>query len=403
METVYIYDALRTPRGRGKPNGSLHTVKPITLAAEVFKQLIKRNNIDSSAIEDICMGCVSPVAEQGGNIAKAAAMYAGLSETVPALSLNRFCSSGLDAINLSYSMIAAGGIEMAIAGGVESMSRVPIGSDGGAWSIDPELGKKTAFVPQGISADLIASLYGYTRNDVDEFALDSQKKAANAWKNNYFSKSIIKINDAQGSSLLDHDEHMRPETSKEDLQKLRPAFKIMGEDYGFDAVALSKYPQVERIEHVHHAGNSSGIVDGAAGVLLANKAKGDELGLRPRAKILGFAVTSTEPTIMLTGPAPVSLKLLKKLNLSVDDIDLFEINEAFAAVVLHAVKEMKVPMEKVNVNGGAIALGHPLGATGAILVGTALDELERRNQKRALITLCVGGGMGVATVIERVL
>ncbi len=402
MTEAYVYDAVRTPRGRGKRDGALHSTRPIVLAKTVLQSIADRNRLDTSLIEDVIFGCVTPVGEQGGCIAKAAASYAGYSENVAGVTLNRFCSSGLEAVNQAAAYIKATEIDFIVAGGVESMSRIPIGSDGGAWAIDPEVATLTHFVPQGISADLIATLDGISRRDCDEFAVRSQKLAAKAWKENRFSRSVVSVLREDGSVLIDKDEHLRPGTTVEDLSALKPSFKDLGEKYGFDAVAIQKYPQIEAINHVHHAGNSSGVVDGASAVLLGSDSAGKKAGLKPRAKIRSFAVTSTEPTIMLTGPAPATKKALKRAGLKLRDIDLFEVNEAFASVVFHFADQLKVDMDRINVNGGAIAFGHPLGATGAMLLGTLLDELERRDLSLGLVTLCVGGGMGVATVIERV-
>jgi acetyl-CoA C-acetyltransferase len=377
-------------------------VRPVELARVVLDAIRKRNKLDTSRIDDVVLGCVSQVSEQGGCIAKAAAMYAGFDDSVAGHTLNRFCGSGLEAINQAASAIHSGYFDLAIAGGVESMSRIPIMSDGGAWMIDPQVAVQTGFVPQGISADLIATLKGYTRETVDQFAVESQKRATRAWEEARFKKSIIPVLDINGHTLLDRDEQIRPETTVKSLAELKPSFIEMGEKFGFDAVAIDKYPTVARIKHIHHAGNSSGIVDGAAVVLLGNQAIGKELGLKARAKIKAFAVTSTEPTIMLVGPAPSARKALKKAGMNFSDIDIFEVNEAFAAVVLNFMEETGVDSTKVNPNGGAIAMGHPLGATGAMILGTALDELERTNKSTALITLCIGGGMGIATIIERV-
>lgn len=399
---VYLYDAVRTPRGKGKRDGSLHQTRPIELLKTVFLGLKDRNNLDTKNVDDCMMGCVTPVGEQGGNICKAGLLYAGYAESVPGYTLNRFCSSGLDAINQGACSILGGVTDLVIAGGVESMSRNPIGSDGGAWSFDPDVAFTNTFVPQGISADLIATLKNYSRNDVDSFAVNSQKKAAMAQKEGRFKKSVLPVKDLNGKVLLAEDEYLRPGTTVEGLTQLKPSFQKMGENFGYDSMALRKYPHLERISHVHHAGNSSGIVDGAGAVLLGNAEAGKKIGLKPRAKIRSMAVVSTEPTVMLTGPMPATELALKKANLKLSDIDLFEVNEAFASVVLNFIETLKVPEEKINVNGGAIALGHPLGATGAMLMGTLLDELERANKNLGLVTLCVGGGMGVATIIERI-
>ncbi|MAA63171.1 MAG: acetyl-CoA acetyltransferase [Alteromonadaceae bacterium] len=397
---AYIFDAVRTPRGRGKKDGSLHSVKPISLLTTVLKALQTRNNLDTSQVDDIVMGCVTAVGDQGADIAKTAALAADWDEVVAGVTLNRFCASGLEAVNLAAMKVRSGWEDLVVAGGVESMSRVPMGSDGGAWATDPATNLHTGFMPQGIGADLIATLEGFSRADVDQFAANSQRKAGAAWDNGYFAKSIVPVTDQNGVVILDRDEHVRPETTAESLGKLNPSFQMIG-DMGFDSVAREKYHAVERINHVHHAGNSSGMVDGATAMLIGSKAKGEALGLTPRARIIATAVTSTDPTIMLTGPAPAARKALAKAGLSVDDIDLFEVNEAFASVVMRFQKELNVPDDKVNVNGGAIAMGHPLGATGAMILGTLLDELERREQRYGLATLCVGGGMGIATIIER--
>ena len=398
---AYIFDAVRTPRGRGKKDGSLHSVKPITLLTTVLKALEERNRLDTSQVDDVVMGCVTAVGDQGADIAKTAALAADWDEKVAGVTLNRFCASGLEAVNLAAMKVRSGWEDMVVAGGVEAMSRVPMGSDGGAWATDPEPNLHTGFMPQGIGADLIATLEGFSREDVDGFAVKSQQKAANAWEKGYFAKSIVPVTDQNGVVILDRDEHVRGNTTVESLAGLKPSFQMMGE-MGFDGVAREKYHYVEKINHVHHAGNSSGIVDGATAMLIGSEAKGKELGLKPRARIVATAVTSTDPTIMLTGPAPAARKALEKAGMTVDQIDLFEVNEAFASVVMRFQKELSVPDEKVNVNGGAIAMGHPLGATGAIILGTLLDELERRELRYGLATLCVGGGMGIATIIERV-
>ena len=399
---AYIYDAIRTPRGRGKANGSLHDVRPLDLLKTLFDALRLRHDLDTSQVDDVLLGCVTPVKEQGGNIARTAPLYAGWDLDLPGAQLNRFCASGLEAVNLAAMKVRSGWEELVVAGGIESMSRVPMGSDGGAMWDDYEVMGQLDIVPQGISADLIASLEGFSRADVDGYALRSQQRAAIAQQNGHFS-SIVSVRAADGRVLLDCDEHARPDATLEGLGALKPAFVNLGA-MGFDAVALRKYPQLTQIDHVHTAGNSSGIVDGAALVLVGSKEKGAALGLRPRARIVSAALLGDEPTIMLTAPAPTSQRALKKAGMTVDDIDLFEINEAFASVVLKFIREMGLPdgPERVNVNGGAIALGHPLGATGAMLLGTALDELERRDLSTALITLCAGGGMGIATIIERV-
>lgn len=399
---AYIYDAVRTPRGRGKKGkGKLYEVKPVDLLVTLFDALKERNNLDTSKVEDVVLGCVTPVSDQGGNIAKLAPQYAGWDISVPGFQLNRFCASGLEACNLAAMKVRSGWQHLIVAGGVESMSRVPMGSDGGPWMLDMDVNAKTEFVPQGISADLIATIEGFTREDCDKYAIRSQDLAEHAWKNGYFKKSVIPVKDKNGLTILDFDEHMRPGTKVSDLSGLNPSFENMGQ-MGFDAVALQKYPHLEKINHVHHAGNSSGIVDGAALVLIGSKEIGEQLGLKPRAKIVTAAVTSTEPTIMLTGPGPASKLALKQAGMNINDIDLVEMNEAFASAVLRLQRDLDVPDEKLNVNGGAIAMGHPLGATGAMILGTMVDELERADKNTALVTLCVGGGMGVSTIIERV-
>jgi acetyl-CoA C-acetyltransferase len=398
---AFLYDAIRTPRGRGK-RGSLHGTKPISLVVGLIDELTKRNPaLDTDRIDDLVLGVVSPVGDQGADIAKAAALAAHLPDPVGGVQLNRFCASGLEAVNVAAQKVRSGWDSLVIAGGVESMSRVPLGSDGGAWAMDPETNYDTYFIPQGVSADLIATVEGYSREDVDRYALTSQERAAKAWTNGYFTKSIVPVVDRNGVTLLDRDEHMRPDSTLAGLGELRPSFAAVGEAGGFDAVALQKYHWVEKINHVHTPGNSSGIVDGASLVLVGSEQVGADLGLTPRARIVATATSGADPTIMRTGPAPASRKVLATAGLTVDDIDLFEMNEAFAAVVLRYAKDMGIPSEKLNVNGGAIAMGHPLGATGAMLVGTMVDELERRDARRALVVLCIGGGMGVATIIER--
>jgi len=400
---AFIYEAIRTPRGRGKQNGSLHGVKPISLVVGLIGELRARfPDLDPAAIDDIVLGVVSPVGDQGSVIARTAAVAAGLPDTVAGVQLDRFCASGLEAVNTAAEKVRSGWNQLMIAGGVESMSRVPMGSDGGAWFNDPETNYDSYFVPQGISADLIATIEGFSREDVDTYAVESQKRAAAAWSAGYFAKSVVPVRDRNGVIILDHDEHMRPESTVEGLAKLGPSFAGIGEMGGFDAVALQKYHWVEKINHVHTAANSSGIVDGASLVLIGNEAAGNAAGLTPRARIVSAAVTGAEPTIMLTGPTPAAKKALALAGLTPDDIDLWELNEAFAAVVLKFMKDLDIPHEKINVNGGSIAMGHPLGATGAMITGTMVDELERRGARRALITLCIGGGMGVATIIERV-
>ena len=402
MSEAFIYDAVRTPRGKNR-DGALHSVKPIDLVTGLIDAVRERNpGLDDSAIDDLVLGVVSPVGEQGGDIARTAALVAGLDESVAGVQVNRFCASGLEAVNLAAQKVGSGFENLVLAGGVESMSRVPLGSDGGAWAQDPTTNFDTYFVPQGIGADLIATTEGFTRGDVDTFAAESQKRAASAWENGYFEKSIVPVKDINGITLLDRDEHMRPGSTVEALSKLNPAFSKLAAQAGFDEVALQKYHWIEAIDHVHTAANSSGIVDGASLVILGDAEVGQRMGMKPRARIVSTAVTGSEPTIMLTGPTPATRKALDKAGLTVDDIDLFELNEAFAAVVLKWMRDLSIPHEKVNVNGGAIAMGHPLGATGAMILGTVLDELERRDLKRGLVTLCIGGGMGIATIIERV-
>jgi acetyl-CoA acetyltransferase family protein len=399
---AYVYDAVRTPRGRGRDTGALHGVKPISLVVGLIDALRERNpGLDVERLEDLLLGIVTPVGEQGGDLARAAALLAGLPDQVGGVQLNRFCASGLEAVNSAAARIRSGWEHLLLAGGVESMSRVPMGSDGAAWATDPETALATSFVPQGVSADLIATLEGFTRDDVDGYALRSQERAAKAWAGGHFARSVVPVRDATGLDILTVDEHPRPETTREALARLTPSFATMGEAAGFDAVALQKFHWLEAIEHVHHAGNSSGIVDGAALVLVGSAQVGRDLGLTPRARIVSAAVSGADPTLMLTGPIPATRKALAVAGLTLDDIDLFEINEAFAAVVLKYIRDLELDPDRVNVNGGAIALGHPLGATGAMLLGTALDELERRDLRRAVVTLCIGGGMGVATVLER--
>ncbi|WP_327179664.1 acetyl-CoA C-acetyltransferase [Streptomyces sp. NBC_01335] len=399
---AYVYDAIRTPRGRGKANGALHGTKPIDLVVGLIHETLRRfPGLDPAAIDDIVLGVVSPVGDQGADIARTAALLAGLPETVAGVQENRFCASGLEAVNMAAMKVRSGWEDLVLAGGVESMSRVPMGSDGGAWALDPRTSHDTGFVPQGIGADLIATLEGFTRHDVDSYAALSQERAAAAWKDGRFDRSVVPVRDRNGLPVLDRDEHLRPGTTADSLAALKPSFATVGDLGGFDAVALQKYHRVERIDHVHHAGNSSGIVDGAALVAVGGKEAGERHGLTPRARIVSAAVSGAEPTIMLTGPAPASRKALAKAGLTIEDIDLVEINEAFAAVVLRYVKDMGLSLDKVNVNGGAIALGHPLGATGAMILGTLVDELERRDLRYGLATLCVGGGMGIATVVER--
>ncbi|MBN9462245.1 MAG: acetyl-CoA C-acetyltransferase [Burkholderiales bacterium] len=401
MPEAFVFDAIRTPRGRGKSSGSLHEVKPVKLLTHLMHTLQQRHDLDTSQVEDVVIGCVTPIGDQGAVIAKTAALAAGWDLVVAGMQVNRFCASGLEAVNLAAQKVRSGWEDLVVAGGVESMSRVPMGSDGGAWALDPETNLATGFVPQGIGADLIATLDGLSREQVDEFGVHSHHKAAAAQRAGRFERSIVPVRDDLGLAILERDETIRPDTTVEGLGQLKPSFAQIGA-MGYDAVALRKYPQVARIEHVHHAGNSSGIVDGAALVLVGSEATGKRLGLTPRARIVSAALTGTDPTIMLTGPMPATRKALHKAGLGIGDIDLFEVNEAFAAVVMRFMQEMDVPEEKVNVNGGAIAMGHPLGATGAMLLGTLIDELERRRLRRGLVTLCVGGGMGIATIVERV-
>ncbi|MGE0542160.1 MAG: acetyl-CoA C-acetyltransferase [Dehalococcoidia bacterium] len=399
VETL-IYDAIRTPRGKGKSSGSLHEVKPIRLVAGLLDALQRRNDLDTTRVDDLVMGCVSPLNDQGSVLPRIALLTTSWSQRVAGMQVSRFCASGLEAVNLAAMKVASGWEDLVVAGGVESMSRVPMGSDGGAWSDDPETHFKSGYVPQGVGADLIATLNGFTREDVDAYAVRSQQRAAVASSSGYFARSLIPVHDVNGAVVLDRDEFIRADTALSGLAKLKPAFKPVGES-GYEAVVKLRYPMVESINYVHTAGNSSGIVDGAALVLIGSQAVGKELGLTARARIVATAVVGSEPTIMLTGPAPAARKVLARAGLRVEDIDLFELNEAFASVVLHFQKELAIPDEKINVNGGAIALGHPLGATGAMILGTCLDELERRHLRYGLVTLCVGGGMGIATIIER--
>nr|WP_298141897.1 acetyl-CoA C-acetyltransferase [uncultured Pseudomonas sp.] len=401
MTEAFIFDALRTPRGKGKKDGALYSVKPVDLVAGLLRALQARNDLNTSQVDDIVLGCVTPLGDQGADIAKTAAMVADWDVSVSGVQLNRFCASGLEAVNLGAMKVRSGFEDLVVVGGVESMSRVPMGSDGGAWVMDPATNMHSHFTPQGIGADLIATLEGFSRADVDAFALRSQQKAARASADGSFAKSLIPVTDQNGIVLLDHDEFIRGDSTLEGLGKLKPSFEMMGQ-MGFDSTALRVYSYVERIEHVHTPGNSSGIVDGAALMLIGSAAKGKELGLKPRARIVATAVTGTDPTIMLTGPAPATRKALAKAGLDIADIDLFEVNEAFASVVMKFMKDMGVPEDKVNVNGGSIAMGHPLGATGCAILGTLLDELEKRQLRYGLATLCVGGGMGIATIIERI-
>ena len=399
MTEAYVYDAIRTPRGKGKKDGSLYEVKPVNLLAGLLTELQKRNGFDTAAVDDVVMGIVSPVGDQGSVLPKVAALKAGWDVRCAGLQINRFCASGLEAVNLAAQKVRSGWEDLVVAGGVESMSRVPIGSDGGAWAMDPETNSATAFVPQGIGADLIATLEGFSRQDVDRFALTSQQRASAAQSAGFFERSVVPVRDALGLVILAQDEFIKPHSTLDGLASLKPAFEQMG-SMGFDQVALTRYPQVERIHHVHHAGNSSGIVDGATALLIGSEAAGRSHGLTPRARIVAVALSGADPTIMLTGPMPATRKALAKAGLTVDQIDLFEVNEAFAAVVMRFMKEMQVPHDKVNVNGGAIAMGHPLGATGAMILGTLIDELHRRQLRYGLATLCVGGGMGIATIVE---
>ena len=398
---AYVFDAIRTPRGKGKKDGSLHEVKPVSLLAGVLTELQRRNDFDTAQVDDVVMGVVSPVGEQGSDIAKVAALKAGWDYTCAGVQINRFCASGLEAVNLAAQKVRSGWEDLVVAGGVESMSRVPLGSDGGAWAQDPQTNLDTDFVPQGIGADLIATLYGFSREDVDAFALESQKRASRAREGGYFAGSIVPVKDFLDQTILDQDEFIRPHTTLEGLASLKPAFEQMG-GMGFDQVAMQRYPQVARIHHVHHAGNSSGIVDGAAAILIGSEAAGKTHGFTPRARIVATALSGADPTIMLTGPMPAVRKALAKAGMTVDQIDLFEINEAFAAVALRFMQDLKIPHDKVNVNGGAIAMGHPLGATGAMILNTVIDELHRRKLRFGLASLCVGGGMGIATIVERV-
>ncbi|SDK63607.1 acetyl-CoA C-acetyltransferase [Actinopolyspora mzabensis] len=403
MSEAFVYDAIRTPRGRGKKTGALYGTKPISLVVGLVEELRRRHpNLDPEVLDDLVLGVVTPVGDQGGDIAKAAALAAGLPETVSGVQLNRFCASGLEAVNTAAQKVRSGWEDAVLAGGVESMSRVPMGTDGGAWAMDPETNLETSFVPQGIGADLIATLEGFDRDAVDAFAAESQTRAAKAWADGRFSESVVGVSDRNGMTVLERDEHVRPNTTVEGLSGLEPSFAGIGEMGGFDAVAQQKYHWVEKINHVHTPGNSSGIVDGAALTLIGGERFGERSGMRPRARIVSAALSGADPTIMLTGPGPAVRKALGKAELDISDIDLVEINEAFAAVPLKFMKDFGVPHEKVNVNGGAIAMGHPLGATGAMILGTLVDELERRGQRYGLATLCIGGGMGIATIVERV-
>jgi acetyl-CoA C-acetyltransferase len=401
MAEAFIYDAVRTPRGKGKSSGSLHEITSLQLATQALKAIKERNNLDTSKVDDVILGCVTPIGEQGSDIARIAVLNADYSETTAGLQVDRFCASGLEACNIAAAKVMTGEADMAIGGGIEAMSRVPMGSNGGAWASNPEIAMKSYFAPQGIGADLIATKYGFSRDDVDAYAVESQKRAAKAWAEGRFKKSVIPVKDQLGVTILAHDETVRGDTTMQTLAALNPSFEQMGQ-MAFDDVVKQRYPEVEKINHVHHAGNSSGIVDGASAVLIGNKVTGDAAGLKPRARIKGFASIGSEPSIMLTGPSLVTEKLLKKLGMGVKDIDLYELNEAFASVVLRMMQALDIPHEKMNVNGGAIAMGHPLGATGGMILGTVLDELERTDKETALVTLCVGAGMGTAMVIERV-
>jgi acetyl-CoA C-acetyltransferase len=402
MTKVFVYDHVRTPRGRGKKDGALHEVPSVRLAAKVLEAVRDRNGLDTSTVDDIIMGCVDPVMDAGAVIPKAAAFEAGYSTRAPGMQISRFCASGLDAVNFGAAKIAQGADDIVIAGGVESMSRVGLGMSGGSWFMDPSVNLPAYFMPQGVSADLIATKYGFSRDDVDAYAVESQKRAAHAWEKGYFEKSVVPVKDQNGLTILDRDEHMRPGTDMQALASLNPSFQMPGEMGGFEAVAIQAHPEIERVNYVHHAGNSSGIVDGAAAVLLGSRAGGEAMGLKPRARIRAFANIGSDPALMLTGPVDVTEKLLKRADMELSDIDLFELNEAFAAVVLRYCQAFDIPHDQINVNGGAIAMGHPLGATGAMILGTVLDELERRDLNTALVTLCIGAGMGTATIIERV-
>jgi acetyl-CoA C-acetyltransferase len=402
MPDAFIYDHVRTPRGRGKADGALHEVTALNLATQALAAVRERNALDPKLVDDVVLGCVDPVGEAGGDIARAAAIAAGYGNGVPGVQINRFCASGLDAVNFAAAQVMSGQHDMAIGGGVESMSRIGIGASGGAWPVDPSIAVKSYFMPQGISADLIATKYGFSRADVDGYAVESQKRTAVAWEDGRFANSVVQVKDVNGLTILAKDEHMRPDTNMQCLAALKPSFVQMGELGGFDAVAVQAHPEVEFVEHVHHAGNSSGIVDGAAAVLIGSREAGSAAKLKPRAKIKAFANIGSEPALMLTGPVDVTEKVLKRAKMDLKDIDLIEVNEAFAAVVLRYLQAFRLDPGKVNVNGGAIAMGHPLGATGAMILGTVIDELERRDLKTALVTLCIGAGMGTATIIERV-
>jgi acetyl-CoA C-acetyltransferase len=402
MADAFIYDHVRTPRGRGKQDGALHEVTALNLATQALAAIKDRNKLDPTSVDDVVLGCVDPVGEAGGDIARMAAITAGYGNGVPGIQINRFCASGLDAVNFAAAQVMSGQHDMAIGGGVESMSRVGIGASGGAWPVDPSIAVPAYFMPQGISADLIATKYGFSRDDVDAYAVESQKRAAAAWDAGYFKNSVLAVTDVNGLTILDKDEHMRPTTTMQSLGQLQPSFVQMGEMGGFDAVAIQAHPEIESVNHVHHAGNSSGIVDGAAAVLIGSKEAGAKAGLKPRARIRAFANIGSEPALMLTGPVDVTKKVLQRAGMTLADIDLIEVNEAFASVVLRYLQAFQLDPDKVNVNGGAIALGHPLGATGAMILGTVIDELERRGLSTGLVTLCIGAGMGTATIIERV-
>ena len=402
MPDAFIYDHVRTPRGRGKPDGALHEVSTLGLATTALRALKERNGLDTGRVDDVVLGCVDPVGEAGGDIARAAALTADYGTQVPGVQINRFCASGLDAVNLGAAQVMAGQHDLVVGGGVESMSRVGLGASGGAWPVDPSIAIRSYFMPQGVSADLIATKYGFSRDDVDAYAVDSQKRAHMAWTEGRFAGSVVAVRDLNGMVILDRDEHMRPQTDMQSLGALKPSFAMMGEQGGFDAVAIQAHPEVEKVEHVHHAGNSSGIVDGAAAVLIGSAEAGQAHGLKPRARIKAFANIGSDPALMLTGPVDVTRKLLARAGVALEDIDLFEVNEAFAAVVLRYAQAFDLPLDRINVNGGAIAMGHPLGATGAMLLGTAIDELERTGKGLALVTLCIGAGMGTATLIERI-
>ncbi|MBT4045270.1 MAG: acetyl-CoA C-acetyltransferase [Rhodospirillaceae bacterium] len=401
MADAYIFDHVRTPRGKGRASGALHSVTPIELASTALRAIRDRNDLDTANVEDVMLGCVAPVGEQGADIARVAVINSDYAESTAGAQVNRFCASGLEAVNIAAGQIMSGQSDMAIGGGVESMSRVPMGSDGGAWATDPAVAFHSYFVPQGISADLVATKYGFSRDDVDSYAVESQKRAQRSWDEGRFNNSVVPVVDLNGTTVLDRDEHMRPETDMQSLASLDASFVNHGEQFGFNSVAIQRYPEIEKIEHVHHAGNSSGIVDGASAMLLGTKEMGEKLGLKPRARIRSFASIGSEPTIMLTGPSLAAEKALKRAGMSKDDIDLWELNEAFAAVVLRFMQALDIDHDEINVCGGAIAMGHPLGATGAMILGTVLDELERTGQSTALATLCVGAGMGTATIIER--